>query len=273
MRNKIYLVSMDWANNVAGAYADNHDEFDSAVSSDPSLFGTGYVNKINHNNDPYGRNDDYMLRYRFLFKATLTGTYYFGTDSDDASEIIMNEGDQDLSHVVIASWYGGHGANGYKFWYHQGSLYLSSGQAIWIEYRMQEWYGGQRAAMGVKAPGSNWKILDADNFRNQIYARSYTSPEPTASIGNEEYNLESLTLFMVQVFNDGNIPITSSTISIGDTVAYPNSSIILEPGESVKISIQLNTLQPGDEYTVFITVYTQDGELAKKQYEVEVGEF
>jgi len=273
IRNSIYLISTDWADNVAGSYADNHNEFDEAIASNPTVFGTGYVDKVNYDNNPYGRNDDFMLRFKFLFKATTTGTYYFGTDSDDASEIILNSGDKDVYHHVIASWYGGHGVSGYKYWQHDGSLYLNSGEAIWIEYRMQEWYGGQRASMGVKAPGGSWETLRTSRFPNQIYARKYVDPEPTVTIGDEEERPTSseLNLLLIGLYNTGNIPISRVIIKLGNTTIYDNSSANLEPGSSMKLRFELSgAYSIGETYTIFIEYHSPNGDLEIKQYEVEV---
>jgi len=270
IRNSIYLISTYWPWRVdsIGAYADNHQEFDKAIASNPTLYGSGYVNKVSYDYNPYGPNDVFMLRFKFLFKATKTGTYYFGTDSDDASEIIWNDGDQDVRHYVIASWYGGHGASGYKYWLHDGSLYLKAGQAIWIEYRQQEWFGGQRAAMGIKIPGGSWTTVYTSNFPNQIYTRIYTNPEPSVSIGYEEANpsLNALILFRAEISNSGNIPVRRLTIKLGNTVIY-DKSLDLEPGNSISIDLRLSgNYEAGESYTVFITFYSPSGDYKMKQY-------
>ncbi len=189
IKDKIYLISTVWPSDVddLGHYADNHDEFEQAIQANPAVFGTGYVDYIDYTENPYGRDDDFMLRFKFLFIANFSGTYYFATDSDDASEIMAFLGDEYTHwYTVIVGWYGGHGSSGYNWDAHYGTLSLKKGQGIWIEYRMQEWDGAQKASMAIKPPGQDWKIVSASNFPGQIFARKYVSPEPSITIGSEE---------------------------------------------------------------------------------------
>jgi hypothetical protein len=63
---------------------------------------------------------------------------------------------------------------------------LVAGQGIWIDVIHTEWGGGEGIRLGIRKPGGSMLIVSASNFPNQIFARKYTSPEPTISLGSEE---------------------------------------------------------------------------------------
>jgi hypothetical protein len=93
---------------------DNHSEADETrLNHAPS--STNYVTTIN---DSTG-GDSFFRRYRYLFVADVTGTHWFGQNSDDGSESTIFPGDgygggyntshPFGAHTVMSYWYGGHG--------------------------------------------------------------------------------------------------------------------------------------------------------------------
>jgi len=80
---------------------------------------------------PRWGNEYYGYKFEFWFVPQQTGTYWFGTNSDDASDILIDG-------VVVASYYGGHGASGFQ----NGSKSMVAGQRYRIVYRGQEYGGG-----------------------------------------------------------------------------------------------------------------------------------
>lgn len=91
------------------------------------------------------------------------------------------------NHYYIAihpenNWYGGHATSS---WYNtggtQGSRNFTAGVPVWLDYRMNEWAGGQLARMCVD-DGSGYQVFSAANFPRQIFTRQYVSPEPIVVI-------------------------------------------------------------------------------------------
>ena len=187
--NSIYLEARRCTDGTNCNFTDNHNEFDSVIAGNYSLDGSGYRTAVNDGTNPYSANQDYFfLRYRFLFRADTTGTHNFGTNSDDASELHRRDvGDTDSSHTVLASWYGGHGTGTCGASGTTGSMSLTAGQVIWLEYRMTEWTGGQLAQACVQEPSGSYQTVDTTNFANQLFSRTITTgTEPTVSTGTEE---------------------------------------------------------------------------------------
>ena len=92
-------------------------------------------------------------------------------------------------HDVVAYWYGGHGSGTCGSSGTTGCRDLQAGQGVWIDYAQSEWGGGQLSQMCIKTPTSDWKIVNEGNFPYQLYARKYTNPEPTVTVGSEQSNL------------------------------------------------------------------------------------
>ena|GEM_PF-2726844 len=197
--NSIFLVTGRCTAGTYCGYADNHAEFDyirERIGISPfTVDGSGYVSKINHASNPYGSSDYYYSRYRFLYIPATSGTYSFGTNSDDASEVTFFPSDgyggglrtthPYGEHEIVAYWYGGHGTGTCGVSGTINSRSLVAGQGYWIDYMQEEWGGGQLAQMCINIPGVGWTIVDATNanFANRIFARKYTTPEPIVRLG------------------------------------------------------------------------------------------
>ena len=119
-----------FANNAAG-----FDALFNTANSNTTIYKTGEVPiSYLYNGSlqtPHWNSDFYGFKFEFWFIPQETGTYYFGTNSDDASDILIDG-------AVVASYYGGHGASGYQ----TGSKSMVAGQRYTIIYRGQEYGGG-----------------------------------------------------------------------------------------------------------------------------------
>jgi len=94
------------------------------------------------------------------------GTYAFGLDSDDASDLFIDD-------QLVVSWYGGHGTAGSggvpDFNLHNGAIALTAGLHT-IRVRMTEGRGESGIAVGWKKPGdASFSIIPAEQFENLQY--------------------------------------------------------------------------------------------------------
>jgi hypothetical protein len=113
-----------------------------------------------------------MIWIGYIYIAT-TGTYTFGTNSDDASDMHIN-------YTRVTHAYGGHGvaADGVPYGVEQYTAYLEQGYYR-FSYRFEEMGGGDGYQALWKTPGStSWAVIPSSVFfhdsRDQI-----TSSEPT----------------------------------------------------------------------------------------------
>ncbi len=184
---------------------DNHADSDGIKTNIGSglytIYGQGYVTQISHPNNPFGSDDDYYSRYRFLFIPQSSGTFWFGTASDDGSDagIFPLDGygggirttHPHGQHDVVTDWYGGHasGTCGSSAAIER-SRSLTAGSGYWIDYTQQERGGGQDAQMCIRFGGSgSYPIVNSANFAGEIFAREYVTPEPVISEITEEESL------------------------------------------------------------------------------------
>ena len=120
------------------AHASNAAEFDvmfNTANSNTTITHTGEVPiSYLYNGSlqtPRWGSEYYGYKFEFWFVPQQTGTYWFGTNSDDASDILIDG-------VVVVSYYGGHGAGGFQ----NGSKSMVAGQRYSVVYRGQEYGGG-----------------------------------------------------------------------------------------------------------------------------------
>ena len=120
------------------AFANNATEFDfllNTANSNTTITHTGEV-PLNIMCDgsiqtPHWGGDFYAIKFEFWFIPTQTGSYSFGINSDDASDISVDG-------TIISTYYGGHGASGYRY----GSTNMVAGTSYKIVARYQEFGGG-----------------------------------------------------------------------------------------------------------------------------------
>lgn len=105
------------------------------ANSNTTISHTGETQIVNLYNGslavPHWASDFYGFKFEFWFVPQETGTYTFGTNSDDASDILIDG-------VAVATYYGGHGAGGYQ----TGTKAMVAGQRYSVIYRGQEYGGG-----------------------------------------------------------------------------------------------------------------------------------
>jgi len=106
--NSIYAVQGDYYGYFWGHY-------DTIYARQISPYWRGYVDKIYWGSvadgtEPGSDYRDYFYsRFRFLFAPDVSGYWTFAIDSDEASELIFNPGDEEYPSYdtpVIVSWYG-----------------------------------------------------------------------------------------------------------------------------------------------------------------------
>lgn len=121
-----------------GPFANNATEFDfllNTANSHTTITHTGQVTLATMCNGstgtPHWSSDFYAIKFEFWFIPTQTGSYSFGINSDDASDISVDG-------TIISTYYGGHGASGYRY----GSTNMVAGTKYKIVTRYQEYGGG-----------------------------------------------------------------------------------------------------------------------------------
>ena len=90
---------------------------------------------------------NYSWRMRINFIAPESGTYEFGVDSDDASDVLIDGN-------AVATFYGGHGFDG-DLRNHTGTIDLNQGNSYQLQARFQEGGGGDGIAVGWKKPSDS----------------------------------------------------------------------------------------------------------------------
>jgi hypothetical protein len=198
--DSIFLITGRCPNSEIGCrYLSNHDQADfirERINQDSyTLDGTGYVTEINHNSNPYGNDNRYYSRYRFLFVPEKTGTYQFATNSYDGSEVTFfpkdgYEGGISTTHPygeheILAYWYDSHNSGTCGVSGTTSSRELEAGKGYWIDYFNEETTGSKLGQMCIHDTNS-YKIVSITNFPGQFFSRKYSTPEPTIIYGIEE---------------------------------------------------------------------------------------
>ena len=124
--------------NQYNAHPNNAAEFDNILNtanSNTTITHTGEVTLATmcdgSTGTPHWASDFYAIKFEFWFIPTQTGSYSFGINSDDASDISVDG-------TIISTYYGGHGAGGYQY----GSKSMVAGTSYKIVIRYQEYGGG-----------------------------------------------------------------------------------------------------------------------------------
>lgn len=118
----------------------------------------------NFTNPWTGRNNNNCTQDAFHTEITgtltpsMTGTYEFSVDGDDAVEFQLNG-------TVIASAYGDHGATGAGGGGTPGSIYLTAGQTYTIKYRHEENGGDASFYLYWKTPASGTSTMTDRNIK------------------------------------------------------------------------------------------------------------
>ncbi len=160
-------------------YANSESEMDKFFDnrrSGVSLNGTGkYSGAVHWHNSQWKAKPGYLPSGRYSWKASgylyapNTGTYTFGIDSDDGSDLFI-DGEK------VASYYGPHGTSGN--YGHSGEITLEKGYHS-IEVRMQEATGSDGVSVAWIRPNKDsFEVIPANRYytRKRESHGTYRSP-------------------------------------------------------------------------------------------------
>lgn len=120
--------------------------------------------------------DYYATEVTGTFVPKETGTYWFGVNSDDGGDIIING-------TVVTTYYGGHGMSGPI----TGSIYLVQGTSYSFKARMQEYGGGDGLAVVWKRPSQSVYSLQTDEIGVTTTTTSAWALDATAYTNSTGY--------------------------------------------------------------------------------------
>jgi len=140
------------ATNQYGAFANTAAEFDNLLNtanSNTTITHTGEV-PISYlysgsTQTPHWNADYYAIKFDFWFIPQQTGMYYFGINSDDASDLSIDGN-------IIVTYYGGHGASSMQV----VGKNMVAGQRYKIVVRYQEYGGGDALYFQWYRPVGGW---------------------------------------------------------------------------------------------------------------------
>jgi hypothetical protein len=192
-------------------FANTAAEFDNMLNttnSNTTITHTGEVPLATMCNGSTGTpkwgGDFYAIKFEFWFIPAETGSYSFGINSDDASDISVDG-------IIISTYYGGHGASGYRY----GSTNMVAGTRYKIVARYQEYGGGD--ALFVR-----WSRPSAPN------SYSYWNEEVT--------NINSTPTKKAVVKFNLNTNITATTFAVGSALSSAGSVDITTLLDSNKVA-------------------------------------
>ena len=221
--------------NQYNAHPSNAAEFDNLLdttNSNTTITHTGEVTLATmcdgSTGTPHWYSEFYAIKFEFWFVPKETGSYKFGINSDDASDISVDG-------TVISTYYGGHGASGYQY----GSINLVAGTKYKIVARYQEYGGGD--AFYVR-----WSRPSAPNYYSYWNEEVTNNPSDPTKKAIANFNFGSTldeTKFLASSLplnSSGQVNITnaldSTKVSSGQykaTIAVSNwESVIINPYES-----------------------------------------
>jgi hypothetical protein len=213
--------------NQYNAHPSNATEFDAILNtanSNTTITHTGEV-ALNIMCDgstqtPHWYSEFYAIKFEFWFVPTQTGSYSFGINSDDASDLSVDG-------TIITTYYGGHGAGGYQY----GSKNMVAGTRYKIVTRYQEYGGGD--ALFVR-----WSRPSAPN---------------TYSYWNEEVtNINSTPTKKALLKFNLNTNLTATTFVVGSALSSAGSVDITTSLDSIKVAsgVKASTTSGGVEWCV-----------------------
>ena len=132
------LFNGNGSQNQYAAFPYSATEFDNMLNTEntnTTITHTGEVTLATMCNGstgtPHWGGDYYAIKFEFWFIPQETGSYSFGVNSDDASDLSVDG-------TIVTTYYGGHGAGGYRY----GSINLVAGTRYKVVARYQEFGGG-----------------------------------------------------------------------------------------------------------------------------------
>jgi len=214
--------------NQYGQFANTAAEFDNMLNtanSNTTITHTGEVTLAimcdGSTQTPHWGGDLYAIKFEFWFIPTQTGSYSFGINSDDASDL-------SIDGTIITTYYGGHASSGYQY----GSKNMVAGTRYKIVTRYQEYGGGD--ALYVR-----WSRPSAPN---------------TYSYWNEEVtNINNTPTKKAVVNFNLNTNLTATTFIVGSALSSAGLVDITTSLDSVKVSsggYKASTTSGGVEWCV-----------------------
>lgn len=150
--------------------------------------------------------DYFSVEVSGIFTPVETGTYWFGVNSDDGGDILING-------TLVTSYYGGHGMGGPV----TGSINLTAGTAYTFKARMQEFGGGEGLAMVWKRPSQgSYSLQGTEIGLVSTYSISGTVTVPTLS------SYPSLSLY--KVVNSVETLVSTQTVASNGSYSFTGLS-------------------------------------------------
>jgi hypothetical protein len=177
---------------------------------------------------PHWNSDFYAIKFEFWFIPKETGSYSFGVNSDDASDLSVDG-------TIITTYYGGHGASGYRY----GSTNMVAGTLYKIIARYQEYGGGDALYVRWSRPSNP----NSYSYWNEEVTNNPSNPTKKALVNFNFGSTLDKTKFAASALtlnSSGQVNITnaldSNKVSSGNykaTIAASNwESVIINPYES-----------------------------------------
>ena len=180
--------------------------------------------------------DYYATEVTGTFVPKETGTYWFGVNSDDGGDIIING-------TVVTTYYGGHGMSGPI----TGSIYLVQGTSYSFKARMQEFGGGEGLAVIWKKPSGTTYSIYTDELSGSItwsswslYKTIYTNSLGYYSISETSSNSE----YYIQI----DCPTPTQTLTSADAKAI--GDIVLGKTAKNGLSFHMFDLNEDSKLTI-----------------------
>ena len=152
-------------------HPENHGELVACVDVDSTeesgWYGCSIVDAVNQNENIHGNDDYYTSYYEGYFCVDAAGTWQFSTDSDDASEIVIDD-------QVVAYWYKGHGSA--DRWEHKMEVSLH-----W--YDTNEWV---KSTCGDAGGNYTFENIPIGSYRVEATAPGYATEFFEESVGWDE---------------------------------------------------------------------------------------
>jgi len=138
-------------------------------NSSSTVYNKGNRKKIDDSENPFGPNDYYYSYYRGHINCPVEGEYWFATNSDDASFLLIDG-------KLVTGWPMSHTKDGgvnkplVNIWSKRNRLRLNAGVHL-IEYYQEEGVGSQMARAGWKRPGDeDFEIIPEESFVSSLNA-------------------------------------------------------------------------------------------------------
>ena len=215
-----------------GPFANTAAEFDNMLNtsnSNTTITHTGEVPiSYLYNGSvqtPHWSGDFYAIKFEFWFVPQQTGTYYFGINSDDASDL-------SIDGTIISTYYGGHGASGYQV----GQKQMVAGQKYKIIARYQEYGGGDALYFQWYRPSGGWGYWtnEVTNISSDPTKKAVVNFDFGSTLDETKFSASSLPLNSSGQVNITNA-LDSNKVASGykATIAASNwESVIINPYEA-----------------------------------------